>query len=310
MDAKLSDFARLLAPLSEDEFLTGTYHRRPLHVPGTPDKIAATFSWGALNDLLAMDVWDPNTLQLVLDRQRVPAGNYSRTAVNRGKRQIMQPDSEKVLALLRQGASLVLNNIETLHGGVLAAAEAIAVRFGAKVSANLYCSWQAQQAFDSHYDRHDVYVLQIAGEKAWNIYEGRMDYPIEHPAFYGESQAECDRMKGRVGAKLTMRPGDLLYLPRGQFHDALASSEASLHLTFGCSEPTGLDWLTRLWERALTDPAYRADLPQGEAELRAHLQDLVERFRHMALDDQSLAAAKDLRQSLALKRSTFDLPEM
>ncbi len=314
MDDKLTDFAKLLEPLGAQTFFAEYYHRRPLHVAGATAKAAAIFSWRALNDILAMDVWDPSTLQLVLDRQRIPPGAYSRNVLNRGQRQVMQPDSGKVLELLRRGASLVLNNIETLDAGVLAVAETIAKRLGAKVSANLYCSWQAHQAFDSHYDRHEVYALQIAGAKRWNIYEGRMDNPIEHPAYYGIPQAECDRLKGRVAAEVTMRPGDLLYLPRGQFHDALASSEASMHLTFGCSEPTGLDWLTRMWERAVGESAYRADLPladtpQGAADLQGHLEDLVEQFRRVALDEHGIAAARDLRRAMPLKRNSFDLPE-
>ena len=314
MDAKITDFAQLLAPLGEAAFFADTYHRQPRHIPGSPDKVAGTFSWQALNEILAMDVWDPNTLQLVLDRQRVPPPAYSQQALNRGQRQVMQPDASKVMELLRRGASLVLNNIETLHPGVLAVAEAIAGRIGAKVSANLYCSWQSRQAFDSHYDRHDVYALHIAGEKTWRVYEGRMDNPIEHPAFYGVPQVEMDRLKGRVAAEVTMRPGDLLYLPRGQFHDALASSEASIHLTFGCSEPTGLDWLTRMWEVAVRDPGFRADLPlpeasKGDAELSAHIEHLVERFRRLALDQPGQAAASELRRSVVLKRQTYNLPE-
>ena len=48
-------------------------------------------------------------------------------------------------------------------------------------------------------------------------------------------------MKGRVAEEILMRPGDLLYLPRGQFHDALASTDASIHVTLSCAEPNGLD---------------------------------------------------------------------
>ncbi|MFQ5466637.1 MAG: JmjC domain-containing protein [Kiloniellaceae bacterium] len=314
MAEPIDTFARLLAPLGEAEFFADVYHRRPLHVPGSPEKIADVMSWDSLNRMLAMDVWDGATLQLVLDRQRVPPAAYSRTALNRAQRQIMRPEAGKVLDFLRRGASLVLNNVETLHAPVLAIAEAIGTRIGAKVSANLYCSRPAHQAFDSHYDRHDVYALHVAGQKDWRVYEGRLEHPIEHAAFYNVPQAECDRLKGRVAHELTLRPGDLLYLPRGQFHDAMASREASIHLTFGCSEPTGLDWLTRLWERAVHDPAFRVDLPlgaegAGEAELRAHLTMLVERLGRLALDGpEGMAAARALRRDFPLARGAYDLP--
>lgn len=313
MPDRLDTFSALLAPLGEAQFFAEIYHRRPVHVPGGAAKAAQTFSWSALNTLLAMDVWDPSTLQLVLDRQRIPPASYSRNVLNRGQRQVMRPDAGKVMALIEDGASLVLNNVETLHPGILAVAEAIAARVGGKVSANLYCSWQSHQAFDSHYDRHEVYALQIDGEKVWQIYEGRMNTPIEHAAFYNIPQEDCDRMKGKVAATVTLRPGDLLYLPRGQFHDALASAEASIHLTFGCSEPTGLDWLSQLWERAVMDPAFRADLPrldrpEDEAAFRAHAEMLIRRMSAAALDPHGLETAKALRKSFGLKRETYALP--
>jgi len=313
MRETIASFDRLVQPIGADAFFADHFGRTPLHIPGKPDKFAAVMSWDELNRMLGMDVWDANTLQLVLNKQRVPPAAYSQTLVNRNQRQVMQPDSAKVIELLGRGASLVLNNIETLHPGTLAVAETIGNLLGAKVSANLYCSWRQQPAFDSHYDRHDVFALHVWGEKVWRVYEGRLDNPVEHAAFYNIPQAECDRLKGRVAQEVTMRPGDLLYLPRGQFHDALASSTESIHVTFGCAQPTGLDWLTHLWERAIQDPRFRADLPPagdaaGEAALRAHVDSLVQAVRELALNAPGPEAAAVFRRGFGVKRSHYDLP--
>lgn len=318
MTDMITSFEKLLNPMTPEAFFAEVHYRQPIHIPASwAEKFSSVMSWDILNEMLAMDVWDGSTLQLVIDRQRVPPASYSRHVLNRNQRQVMQPDSAKVMELIRQGASLVLNNIETLHPGCLAVAETIGAGLGAKVSANLYCSWQQHQAFDSHYDRHDVFALHVVGEKRWRVYEGRLENPIEHPAFYNIPQAECDRLKGQIAAELTMRSGDLLYLPRGQFHDALASSEASIHVTFGCNEPTGLDWLTFFWERAVQDSGFREYLPRsggpaggpgGDEALKAHLAKLVERLKDMAMEPQSLAASKAFRQGFSVPRSTYDLP--
>ena len=314
MSETITSFEQLLHPIGVDAFFASHFGREPLHIPGQADKFASVMSWDELNRMLGMDVWDANTLQLVLNKQRVPPAAYSLKAINRNQRQILQPDSAKVMGLLGQGASLVLNNIETLHPGTLAVAETIGNLIGAKVSANLYCSWQQQPAFDSHYDRHDVFALHVLGEKNWRVYEGQLDNPVEHAAFYNIPQAECDRLKGRVAQEIAMRPGDLLYLPRGQFHDALASSAASIHVTFGCAQPTGLDWLTHLWERAIQDPRFRADLPPagdaaGEAALRAHLESLIQAARELALNSPGPEAAAAFRRGFGVKRHRFDLPD-
>jgi ribosomal protein L16 Arg81 hydroxylase len=52
-----------------------------------------------------------------------------------------------------------------------------------------------------------------------------------------------------------MKPGDVLYLPRGQYHEALASSDASLHLSFGIGQPTGIDVISRLL-KSLPDESF------------------------------------------------------
>ncbi len=270
-------------------------------------------SWDDLNAILDMSVWTARSLQLSLDRQRIPPAAYCRNGVDRNQMQVLQPDAEKLLGFLKRGASLLLNEIETLHPGVCSVMETIEAAHGGRGNANLYCSWKQHQAFDSHFDRHEVYALQILGEKRWQIYEGRAENPIEHPAFLNMPQAEYDRMKGRVAQEIVMRPGDLLYLPRGQFHDALASSDASLHVTFSCSEPIGLEWLTKLWELAVRDPLFRADLPpcmtsEDEEQFIQHLSRLSERFGKIAGSSEGLQLARQVRNGFTVQRPHFHLP--
>lgn len=313
MSQFITSFRQLLDPMPPEKFFGDYCRRRPLHIPGDAAKFASVMNWEEMNRLLGMGIWTARSLQLSLDRQRIPPAAYCRNAVDRNQMQVLQPDAEKVVDFLKRGASLLLNEIETLHPGVRAVLETIEAAHGGRGNANLYCSWKQRQAFDSHYDRHEVYALQIVGEKTWRIYEGRAETPIEHPAFKNVPQAEYDRMKGAVAQELVMRPGDLLYLPRGQFHDALASSDVSVHVTFSCSEPIGLEWLTRLWELAVRDPLFRADLPQsagsgGQARLEAHLEKLTERFQEIARSPEGLRQAVELRNGFTVKRAGFSLP--
>ena len=305
-------FDQMLAPCPRETFIADYLDRKPLHVPGAPDRFAHVMSWQMLNQLLSMDSWTGTSLELFHNGVKAPPGAYCRSVVNRNRMRVMRPDSAKVTALVRQGASLRLNEVETLAPGVLAVTEAIGRTIGAKTSANIYCSWQANPALASHCDHHDAYVLHIYGEKAWNIYQGRADNPIEHEIFHGLAQAEYDRMKGPVQHRLTLRPGDLLYLPRGQFHDALASSAASLHVTISCTEPVGLDWMTRLWEHAVRDSLFRATLPRAdgpgaEAALRAHLERLCQRFQEIALGEVGTGVAQNLRRDFPIDHGQFSL---
>ena len=258
----INSLSELISPISLVNFFATHHHKRALHIPGTSDKADRVFDWDVFNALLNMDVWTPNTMQITLDKQRVPSGDFCELTNNRNKQNVFQPNREKVRALLARGASLVLNEIETLAPDVGAVVDTLKQALNAKASANLYCSWQGHQAFDSHYDRHDVYTVQIFGEKIWNIYEGRADNPIEHPMFHNIPQVDYDRMKGAVAAQVKLKPGDVLYLPRGQFHDALAESDVSVHITFSCAEPIGLDLVQDMMARAVGDSVFRSEFPR------------------------------------------------
>ena len=77
----------------------------------------------------------------------------------------LRPVPQRLGELLAQGATLVLNLMERLTPGVAAVAEAIEMVTGAQTVCNVYCSWDRQQAFSSHFDNTDVFVLQIEGHK-------------------------------------------------------------------------------------------------------------------------------------------------
>ena len=83
-----------------------------------------------------------------------------------------------------------------------------------------------------------------------------------------------------------MKPGDVLYLPRGQFHDALATEGASLHVTFSITPLYGRILFRLLESAAMQDPAFRKWLrPAGEgggAPLKAQLRDLGARLAALA----------------------------
>ena len=218
------------------------------------------------------------------------------------------------LSSITRGASLVLNEVETLHPPIRGIVGAIESALGARASANVYCSWQHHQAFDSHFDRHDVFALQVLGEKRWNIYAGRAEHPIEHAMFHNVPQATYDQMKGQVAKQVTMRPGDLIYLPRGQFHDAIATDAASIHVTFSATAPNGLDWLTQLWNEAVALPEFRAYLPrvegsQDQETMRLHLQGLLQKLSQAALSPEAVARITDMRRNYRMLPPAFDLPD-
>ena len=110
-----------------------------------------------------------------------------------------------------------------------------------------------------------------------------------------------------------MRPGDVLYLPRGWYHDALATEGASLHVTFSVTPLYGRVLFSLLESAALQDPAFRAWLApaatDGGRTLSAQLADLGRRL-------QALTALPEFRDEVAMAQerlvarpATYALPE-
>ena len=125
---------------------------------------------------------------------------------------------------------------------------------GAKLQANLYMSSRRKQGFRVHYDTHDVFAMHVMGEKTWMVFEGRGTSPIAHPLFANQPAEHHEQAKGRLWKEVRLKPGHLLYLPRGQYHYALADEQPCAHISFGATYPIGLDLVTYLFERMVQEP--------------------------------------------------------
>jgi Cupin superfamily protein len=83
-----------------------------------------------------------------------------------------------------------------------------------------------------------VLILQIDGEKKWFVYRETVLYPTSDiPSSKQLQPTEPPYLE------CVLKAGDLLYIPRGHWHYAIANEQPSLHLTVGIEPQTGLDWL-------------------------------------------------------------------
>ncbi|MPY76176.1 MAG: hypothetical protein GEU87_18180 [Alphaproteobacteria bacterium] len=274
-------FRDLLAPMTPEEFLDGHFDRTPLHLPGPAGRFAGVFTWEQAAVLLNMTtLWSASTLKVVLDGKLVRTEDYCVSQQNRDGAPVPQPDPKRVQALVRQGAAISLNFVETMSPEIAAIAAALQCWFDGEAVCNIYCSWSGHQGFASHFEFHDVFVLQIDGTKVWNVYEGRFDQAAHIEGYSSDSFPDDfhANARGAVQMEARMTPGDVLYIPRGQYHDALATSDASMHLTFGVEFLSGFYFLGAIADALQQEPFFRQTLPRfdrPEAH-RAHLLKLAE----------------------------------
>jgi hypothetical protein len=203
---------------------------------------------------------------------------------------------------------VILNDIDALAPGVRRLANDLQQATGGRSQANLYFSMAQHQAFGPHCDVHEVFAVHCHGEKVWNIYENREDTPVNHPSFQF-SDAERARRAGEVAEQVRMRPGDLLYIPRGLYHDALAAENGALHIAFGVTMPKALDLLGIIWEAAVQDPELRADLPRKPdgATLEKLLQTMGSKVADILSSQAAVRSAAQAVESWPYAFKSYDL---
>ncbi|HEY6742218.1 MAG TPA: cupin domain-containing protein [Lapillicoccus sp.] len=144
-----------------------------------------------------------------------------------------QVSDDKLLRLFADGSTLVLQGLHRTWEPLLSFTQDLAADLGHPVQVNAYVTPAQNTGFSDHYDVHDVFVLQIEGEKRWRIREPVHPSPLRDDPWTDHRAAVEEAATQPPLLEETLRPGDCLYLPRGYLHAATALGDVSTHLTIG-----------------------------------------------------------------------------
>ncbi|MFD9561478.1 JmjC domain-containing protein [Streptomyces sp. NPDC059994] len=274
----------LAAHLGQDTFLAQVLHRHHLYVTGAIKSPASLISWDDLNNIIAAQRLEPPRLRLSVDGEMLPQYRYASPVSTRRHTVYNRLMPSELHARLREGASLVIDAIDEIHPAVGAAAAELEGWLQTGVQTNLYASWTAKEGFGTHWDDHDVVVVQVDGAKRWRLFGQTRVAPM-----YKDTEEPEEPPQDPV-AELVLRPGDILYLPRGTWHAVSASEgEHSLHLTFGIQTMSGAQLLAWLADDLRSEELLRLDLPVHAS--RVDRRTYLEKVRALvtaALDDPSV----------------------
>ncbi|MEM6996354.1 MAG: cupin domain-containing protein [Myxococcota bacterium] len=160
-----------------------------------------------------------------------------------------------------EGGTIIVSQLELRHAGLALLCRQLEAELSTRLQANIYLTPAGAMGFRSHYDSHDVVVLQLAGTKQWRLF----DTPIELP-HRGQHFAPKDVAPTACTLEFELGPGDLCYLPRGVMHEATTTDETSLHITLGLMHTSWTELLLEaLAQASLRDPELRRALPLGFA---------------------------------------------
>ncbi|MBT2526282.1 hypothetical protein J7E91_12695 [Streptomyces sp. ISL-99] len=272
----------LIRPLQEEAFLAGHLGVRPLLCRGEPGRFNGIFGWDDLNAILETSRVDPSRMHLVRAARGMSMTSCSEPVPQlapRGRPLRLRP--EVLTGALADGATLAVDGVEELHLPLRALVGRVEESLRNLVQANLYANvGGAPQGFDTHWDDHDVIILQVAGKKNWDLHPPTLAHPV------GKLTSPPKPHPSDAGWSGTLSEGDVLYLPRGWWHTVRAADGPSLHLTLGSRLPSAADLLRLLLRQLATErQVVRQDLPrfadaatadQWYAELRATLVEAVQ----------------------------------
>ena len=255
---------RLLGGTSVAEFAASHWGRRPLRAAS--GQVDDLFSGDAVDELISVRGLRAPFLRVAKDgrtfgdREFTSGGGVGATVAD-------QLNDDLVWRHFEAGATLVLQALHRTHEPMLRFAQDLAADLGHPCQVNAYVTPPQNTGFSDHYDVHDVFVVQVEGEKRWRIREPVWPLPLRDQP-WDQRRAAVEEAAGTPPLdEFVMTPGDVLYLPRGFLHSATAMGEVSIHLTIGVHQWTRHHLAEQLTEAALRrladDETVRASLPLG-----------------------------------------------
>lgn len=167
------------------------------------------------------------------------------------------PDIQDVYRAYENGYTIVVNRIHHRSAPVALLCHTLESALHHPVGVNLYLTPRGGQGLGVHVDTHDVFILQLHGNKEWRIAAPPKSLPLV--------STKRDKLESILDFRAyTLNPGDVLYLPRGFPHEAMTASSSSLHLTVGIYLYRWVDLLSEALRLVAEDRAeFRNALPPG-----------------------------------------------
>jgi hypothetical protein len=239
-------------------FFDEIWAQRPVLVEQRdPDGFGDLLSLGSVDRILAGTFPRRPAVRLVKDGNEVAPSTYVRT-VSLGSewlRDVIDPG--RVYDAFQHGATIVIQGLQRYWEPIVRFARDLELELSHPVQVNAYISPPGTRGLGVHYDTHDVFVLQIGGSKQWNVHERAVVHPLPHQRSKTVPTAE----HSSIAAEL--RPGQSLYIPRGFLHEAIATSQISVHLTVGILAYTWHDLFEEIFAGTQEVVDFREALPPG-----------------------------------------------
>ncbi|XP_052015132.1 ribosomal oxygenase 2 isoform X1 [Apodemus sylvaticus] len=257
-DSPSTFFESLISPIKVETFFKEFWEQKPLLIQRDDPSLAACYrSLFSLSDL----------------KKLCSQGLYYGRDVNvcrciSGKKKVLNKDGRAQYLQLRKDfdqkrATIQFHQPQRFKDELWRIQERLECYFGSLVGSNVYMTPAGSQGLPPHYDDVEVFILQLEGKKHWRLYSPTVPLAQEY-------SVEPEERIGTPTHDFLLKPGDLLYFPRGTIHQADTPSGLahSIHLTISTYQNNSwgdclLDSISGLvFDIAKEDVAFRTGMPR------------------------------------------------
>jgi ribosomal protein L16 Arg81 hydroxylase len=258
---KAFDLQALIAPAPAQDFFREHWERKPLHLSrGDANYYDSILTNGDLESIISSADLRYPAIQLARNGSYLAAEAYTKNIKHGSEFFNGVPDIGQIQSEYRTGSTVVLPALQRTWPALRELCAALENDFSHAVHANAYLTPGDSPGFTPHYDTHEVFVLQIAGNKRWRVFPPPLMLPHRTQPFTPIGYA----LPAPI-LEIEMKPGDLLYLPRGFVHAAHTSRGHSAHVTVGMTVYTWVELLSDVVASSRDMAGFRAALPPGFA---------------------------------------------
>lgn len=197
------------------------------------------FSWRDVNEIFERSDIASKDFKLSYDGIR-PKEEYVESYLDVGTLRYRLIKSA-VYDYLRRGATLIANKISN-EPKVHLFSKRIADYTGRRVVSSAYAAFGTKDSFRCHWDTRDVFAIQLIGRKRWIVYEPTFKLPL-----YSQQSRDYEHLypcPTDAYLDVVMEAGDVLYVPRGWWHNPLPLGEGSFHLAIGTFPAYAVDYVS------------------------------------------------------------------
>ncbi|MDO6597767.1 cupin domain-containing protein [Oceanihabitans sp. 2_MG-2023] len=280
-------FDWLIHPITKETFLSDYFEKEVLHIKQDKSRTSSYY-----NSLLTRKVFD-----LFLNEQNVkyPDVQLVGTSIDFKHRDYLHTDNSinlpKLYKFYAEGATINVVGLNSYLMSLGNLCDNLIKETSHRYQTNIYCTPKEKQGFNTHYDSHDVIVLQVHGSKEWEIYDNPVELPLKGPQNF---TPEMD-LNPVLKQNITLKEGELLYIPRGVMHNARTTNTSSIHITLGVMGTSMFKLVSNSITKAATNNIeLRKYLPFGYINNEQLKEEISKSFKQVITDLESNIDVKSI----------------